>query len=235
MIWLIALTVCGGFINGDGRFTLYYVLNVFDNPVLVQGLVNSLVIAVLTTGLCLVITLPLAVWAARYEFAGKWIVTSMMLVPLILPPFVGAIGLRAILGRFGALNALLVAWGIGDWSHPIDWLGGDWLPDVWPVYFLDGKMMSVVVMEVLHLYPILFLNIIAAIANIDPTLDEASHNLGVGRWMRFRKVTIPLIAPGLFAGGTIVFIWSFTELGTLLMFDYYRVMPVQIFWGINQV
>lgn len=90
-------------------------------------------------------------------------------------------------------------------------------------------------MQALHLYPILYLNLTAALANVDPTLEEAASNLGAGRWRRFFRCTLPLILPGIFAGTTIVFIWAFTELGTPLMFDYYTVTPVQVFWGITEV
>jgi len=90
-------------------------------------------------------------------------------------------------------------------------------------------------MEVLHLYPIAYLNLAAALANLDPALEQAAENLGASRWTRLRRIVLPLMMPGIFAGGTIVFIWSFTELGTPLMFDYYAVTPVQIFWGIQEM
>src|SRR5262249_21275056 len=86
-----------------------------------------------------------------------------------------------------------------------------------------------------YLYPIPYLNATAALANLDPALDEAAENLGAGWWRRFFGITLPLIRPGLFAGATIVFIWSFTELGTPLMFDYQVVTPVQIFNGIKEM
>ena len=56
-------------------------------------------------------------------------------------------------------------------------------------------------------------------------MEQAAANLGASRWTIFRRITLPLMRPGLFAGGTIVLIWSFTELGTPLMFDYYHVTP----------
>ena len=226
LIWPIALTVQGGFTAPDGSFTLRYVRHVFENPVYLEGLLNSLLIAVCTTAVSLVLALPLAVLSARHEFPGKALVTSIVLVPLILPPFVGAIGMRALLGRFGAINALLTHIGVLDAGEPgIDFLGGA----------VGGRFWGVVFMEALHLYPILYLNVTAALANLDPSLEEAAMNLGAGRWRRFFRCTLPLILPGIFAGTTIVFIWSFTELGTPLMFDYYRVTPVQVFWGINEV
>jgi iron(III) transport system permease protein len=90
-------------------------------------------------------------------------------------------------------------------------------------------------MEAISLFPILYLNIVASLANLDPTLDEAAECLGAGPWTRFWRITLPLVRPGIFAGATIVFIWSFTELGTPLMFEYYDVTSVQIFNGIKEV
>src|SRR5947208_14693148 len=89
--------------------------------------------------------------------------------------------------------------------------------------------------DALSLYPSLFLNATAALANLDPAMEQAAANLGASRWRIFRKITLPLMRPGLFAGGTIVLIWSFTELGTPLMFDYAHVTPVQIFNRLTQV
>src|SRR5947208_14357655 len=88
--------------------------------------------------------------------------------------------------------------------------------------------------DALSLYPSLFLNATAALANLDPAMEQAAANLGASRWRIFRSITLPLLRPGLFAGATIVLIWSFTELGTPLMFDYYRVTPVQHFFRLKQ-
>jgi len=233
LVWPIVLTVSGGFFVPDsdpengGAFTLKYVIGVFQDPLLVKGLINAIIIAVGTTLLCLVIALPLAVLSVKFDFFGKSLLSSLVLVPLILPPFVGAIGLQRLLGRAGSVNELLKDIGFLDPSEPgIDFMGGG---------FVGGRLGAVILMQALHLYPILFLNVTAALANLDPSLDEAAENLGAGRVRRFFKVTLPLIVPGIFAGGTIVFIWAFTELGTPLMFDFYDVTPVQIFWGIQEV
>ena len=98
-----------------------------------------------------------------------------------------------------------------------------------------GKFYAVALIEALHLYPILYLNLAAALANCDPALQEAARNLGAGRMQRFFKVTLPLIRPGILAGGSLVLIWSFTELGTPLMFGFTRVTPVQVFDGLSEL
>src|SRR5207244_693874 len=87
-------------------FTLGYLQAILLDADLRAGLLNSAGIAVGVTLTCMVISVPLALVAVKYDFAGKGFVTSLLLVPLILPPFVGALGLRQILGRFGALTAL---------------------------------------------------------------------------------------------------------------------------------
>ncbi|MEM1354581.1 MAG: iron ABC transporter permease [Planctomycetota bacterium] len=237
LLWPILLTVGGGFVH-DGAFSLRYFtdadVGVLRDPLYLRGLFNAVAIAVCTTLLCLIITLPMASIAAKYDFPGKAMVSALVLVPLILPPFVGAIGMRAILGRTGAVNSLLKWIGITDPSQPgIDFLAGQFqLPIIGEV---NAVFAAVVLMEALHLYPILYLNITAAMANLDPSLDEAALNLGAGRWKRFWRCTLPLILPGIFAGSTIVFIWSFTELGTPLMFEFTEVMPVQVFYGLTEV
>ncbi len=223
LVWPIVAVLRVGFVGiPTGHFTLGYVAEVFKDPELRAGLINSALIAVCVTILCLLISLPLAILSVRFDFRGKSIVSALLLVPLILPPFVGAIGMRQILGRFGALTAVAQHFHFVAPNSPIDW-------------FAHARLAGIVLVEALGLYPILFLNISAAIANIDPAMQQAAANLGASRWTIFRRVTLPLLRPGIFAGATIVLIWSFTELGTPLMFDYYRVTPVQIFRRLAQV
>lgn len=222
LLWPISLTVIGAFKNGEGGWTLTHLLRVFQDPILREGVINSFIIAFWVTGLSIVIAGPLAWLSARYEFPGKKLLTGLVLLPLVLPPFVGVIGLQNILGRYGAMNALLVELGFIDWTNPIDVFG-------------SARLTGVVIVEALHLFPIIYLNLIAAIANLDPSIEEAAINLNAGRWMRFRRIIFPLILPGIFAGGTIVFIWSFTELGTPLMFGFNQVTAVQVFYGVQEM
>jgi iron(III) transport system permease protein len=218
LLYPIILTVSGAFVSPvDKSLTLSNLFLVFEDPSTLRGLSNSLKIATGTTTLTLLIALPLAVAAAKFKFPGKAVFSALILVPLILPPFVGAIGMQALLGREGAINAILGLAG----------LHFDFLK--------DAKIWGVIVVQALALYPIIYLNATAALANLDPALEEAAENLGAGPWRRFFLVVLPLIRPGLFAGATIVFIWSLTELGTPLAFDYNNVTPVQVFNGLKEV
>ncbi|NIM42067.1 MAG: iron ABC transporter permease, partial [Hydrogenophaga sp.] len=151
LLWPIWLTVRGGFEAADGGFTLYHIIQVAADPVLREGLINAFAIAICTTLLSLVLSLPLAILAARYEFPGKQLLGVFILVPLILPPFVGAIGIHQLFGRYGAVNTLLENLGLVE--QGIDFIG-------------RGGFWAVVIIEALHLYPILYLNLVAALSNL---------------------------------------------------------------------
>jgi iron(III) transport system permease protein len=224
--WPILQTVRGAFVDAGGHWTGAYLLEIARNRVYLDGLRNAFLLALVSTTLTALLAIPLAWMADRFEFPAKKMLLALLLVPMVLPPFVGAIGLKQVLGQYGALNALFAHLGwLAAEAVPPDWLGGS----------RHGRFWGVALLNTLHLYPILFLNVAAALANIDPALGEAAENLGCTGWRKFRRVTLPLMMPGLFAGGAIVFIWAFTELGVPLMFDYNRVTPVQIFRGLKEL
>ncbi len=210
----VGTVIVGGF-RAEGGWTGQFLADVFRNPIYAEGLLNSFWIAAGTTALATALALPLAWLSNRYDFAGKGLLGALVLVPLILPPFVGAIGMTQVLGPYGALNALL---GLG----PVDWLG-------------QSRYAGVVILQALALYPIIYLNVSAALANVDPAMEEAAANLGSPGWSTFRRITLPLILPGLFAGATLVFIASFTELGTPLMLNYTRCAAVQVYDALKEI
>lgn len=215
-------TLSGAFYTADRHLTLAYVQEVFRNPIYIEGLRNAFLLAVWSTLAAFMLALPLAWMADRFEFPGKKLFGALLLAPMVLPPFVGAIGIRKILGQEGMLNALLHNLGLLDQGRAVDWLG-------------QHRFWGCVALNALHLYPVLYLNVAAALANVDPAMEEAAENLGCTGLRKFFKITLPLITPGMFAGGTIVFIWAFTELGVPLIFDYTRVTSVQIFYGIKDI
>ncbi len=198
----------------DGRPTLAHITGIFSDPAEWGRIVTSLSLAAVATLATVFLSLPLAWLAARADWPGKRWLSPLLLLPMIAPPFVGAIGMKRLLTHFGLINRALLS--IGLIETPLDFLG-------------SAKFWGVAVMEVLHLYPIMYLNLAAALANIDPSMEEASWSLGAGRWRTFRKVTLPLAFPGLFAGASIVFIWAFTDLGTPLIFNYGQVASKKIY------
>lgn len=202
--------------HGHKTFTLSFFQLLIENRLYRLSLINSFEIALLSTGFTALVSVPLAVLFTRFRFPGREFLQPLLLAPLILPPFVGALGIKHIFARFGAMNLLLAKLGIISLQHPIDWFGA-------------SGFTGIVILEVLHLFPIFFLSVSAALANIDPSLLDAASNLGASAWRRFITITLPLARPGLFAGACIVFISAFTDLGTPLIFNFSTTVPTQIF------
>ncbi|MCX7824302.1 MAG: iron ABC transporter permease [Verrucomicrobiae bacterium] len=200
----------------EGHFTLELFRLLFLSPFQLECIWNSFQLAIIITALTTLVTLPVAHWFSRYSFPGKALLSGLLLVPMIMPPFVGAIGIKQFFARFGTINLWLDQIGLVPIENGIDWLGA-------------GGFWGVVILGVLHVYPIMFLNVTAGMANVDPTLREAAENLGARGWRLFRTITLPLVMPGYFAGAIIVFIFAFTDLGTPLLIGYTRVVSVQIF------
>src|ERR1035438_5488217 len=221
-LWPVLQILRGGFIDADGRLTFAYLGALLTDPTYVTALRNSFLLACAGTAIAMLIAMPLAYISDRFLYPLKGFLNSAVLVPMILPPFVGAIGIKQIFGQYGAVNALIVDVGLRPHGWTFDW-------------FAANQFWGVAIVEALSLYPIIYLNAVAALANIDPAMEEAAQNLGCTGLRRFRRITLPLIRPGLFAGCTIVFIWVFTELGTPLVFDYSRVTSVQIFYGLKDI
>lgn len=191
----------------------------WKNPIYRDGLINSFLLAITTTAMVFLLALPLAILSDSYDFKGKSLWNALILAPMILPPFVGALGFQQLFGYYGVFNTVLTQLGCAR----MDFLGG------------EGKFYAIALIEALHLYPILYLNLSAALANCDPALQEAARNLGASPLRRFFNITLPMIRPGILAGGSLTLIWSFTELGTPLMFGFTRVAPVQIFDGLSEL
>jgi iron(III) transport system permease protein len=210
----------GAFLITDGQgntsFTLAFFRLLIENRLYRLSFINSFEIALLATACTAIVSVPLAVFFTGYRFPGRELLRPALLAPLILPPFVGALGIKHIFARFGALNLLLAKVGIVSLAHPIDWLGA-------------SGFTGIVILEVLHLFPIFFLSVSAALVNIDPSLLDAAANLGASTWRRFITITLPLARPGLFAGACIVFISAFTDLGTPLILNFTTTVPTQIF------
>ncbi|MCJ7545118.1 MAG: iron ABC transporter permease [Phycisphaerae bacterium] len=212
----VFLAVRSGFREGEA-WSLYWFTATLADRVNLAHLGNSLMLACATTLVSMVIALPPAVLRARTSFRGQGFLGVALLAPMILPPFVGALSMRRLFSQFGAVNLLLERIGVLDFSRAL------------PPDYLGAGFGGVVALQSLHLFPILYLNASAALANIDPAYAQAARNLGASPWQAFWRITFPLMRPGLFAGGTIVFIWSLTDIGTPLILGYHRLTAVTIF------
>lgn len=205
-----------------GGLSPFYLGEALRHPAYLEGLRNAFLVACTVTSLCFAIALPLAWMAWRYRFRASGLAEALLLAPLILPPFVGALGIFQLLGAYGVVNTCGAHLGWWQAGHGPDWLG-------------DHRLAVICIVEALGLYPMLYLTLSASFARLDGSLLEAASALGASRLTIFRRVVLPLLKPGLFAGGSVIFVWSFTELGTPLLLGFDRITPVQVFNGLSDI
>ncbi len=216
----VSIIVVKAFYNGE-TLTFDFFKLLFNNELQMRSIWNSLNIGLATTFFCTLLSLPLAMIGAKLDFPGKGFLLGLLLVPMVMPPFVGAIGVQKFFAKRGSVNLFLMDMGIID--TPINWMGD------------ENLFWVVVLLEVLHLYPIMYLNLSAALANVDPSVEEMAVTLGVPKWRQYVDIVWPLARPGYFAGAIIVFIWALTDLGVPLLVGFHDAMPVKIFNMVTDV
>lgn len=213
MVYPLAHVVVKAFVVNDVP-SLHYFAIMATSDFFRDVLSNSLNLAIGVTLISTCIAYPLALAMSRCQVPFRGVVHALLLLPLISPPFVGVLGVRQLFSRFGSVNVALLDLGWID--EPIRWLG-------------SGNLSGIVALQTIHLVPILYLTISASLKNAHVSLEEAARVLGSSRWRTLRRVVLPLSLPGWFAGASLVFIGSFTDLGTPLVFEFRSVIPVQIY------
>ncbi len=198
----------------NNELSLRFFKILFTTKLYQDLILHSLNIALAVTIICSVFAYFIAFLLTRFNIPLQKILATLVIAPLIVPPFVGVIGVKQLFGRFGSINLLLLHNNIVE--EPIDWLG-------------SNGLIGVIALQVVHLMPILFLTLRASLRNSHQSLEEAALVSGATTLFSLLKITLPLTLPGWFAGATLVFVASFTDLGTPLMFDYREVISVQIF------
>ncbi len=166
-------------------------------PQVGEALRLSLVCAGSATLLCLLLGVPLAWVLARSDVPGLRLVRALVTVPLVLPPVVGGVALLLLLGRRGLLGQYLDA-GFGI-SIP----------------FTTG---AVILAEAFVAMPFLVLAVEGALRGADRRYEDAALTLGASRWLVFRRVTMPLVAPGVLAGSVLCFARALGEFGATITF-----------------
>lgn len=207
-------------VTWEGKLTLDHYRRFLDNSYLRECLVNSLWLAASCAVLSSMIGVPMAYFLGRFDLPARRLLTNLATLPLIMPPFVGALSFKFLLGRHGTFNLLLM----------------DYLGMREPVNFIYG-LHGVVLITSLHLYPLVMLNVMTSLSKIDPALEEAAANMGAKSFRVFRTVTFPLMMPGLAAGALLVFVWAFTDLGTPMIIGSpaFNLLAPQAFFAIREL
>ena len=93
---------------------------------------------------------------------------------------------------------------------------------------------GVLLVETLHLFPMITLNVVDALGKIDPALEEAAESVGARGWRKLRTITLPLTMPGYTAGALLVFIWTFSDFATPLVLGVHDLLASQAYLNIVQ-
>ena len=184
-----------------------------SQPAVLEALRLSLVSAFLATLVSLVLGVPLAWVLARAELPGMRLIRALITLPLVLPPVVGGVALLMLLGRRGLIGA-----------HLYDWFG----------ISLPFTTAAVVIAESFVAMPFLVIAVEGALRGADRRYEDAAATLGAGRWLIFRRVTLPLIAPGVSAGAVLCFARALGEFGATITFagnfpGVTRTMPLAVY------
>ncbi len=166
------------------------------DPSVGDALRLSLLCASAATALSLLFGVPLAWVLARLRFPGRRMLRVLVLLPLVLPPVVGGVGLLYALGRRGLLGSALGSFGIS----------------------LTFTTAAVVLAETFVAMPFLVVTVEGALAASDLRYEEAAATLGASGWMTFTRVTLPGIAPSLAAGAVLSFARALGEFGATITF-----------------
>lgn len=200
-----------------GVFTLANFHDFFTDRFYLRSLWHSLILGVATVVSSSVLGIAVALLLVRYDFAGRGLFSYLTMLPIISPPLVGVLGFTFILGRAGTVNVLLM----------------DYLDLLRPVNFLYG-VHGVVLVETLHLFPMITLNVVDALGKVDPSLEEAAESVGARGWSKLWRVTLPLTTPGYAAGALLVFIWTFSDFATPLVLGVQDLLAPQAYLNIVQ-
>lgn len=175
----------------DGSFTLSNYATFLTQRQGQGVLALTLFLSLAATLFSVLLSLPLAM-LLRKQFWGKGALQFLMMLPIVIPSLVGALGLLILYDRTGWLNyALVVGLHI---AHPLR---------------IDYTIQGIVLFYVWMFFPYGGLVIMSGLGAIDPSLEEAGRVMGASPWRTFRKVVLPLLKPSLAAGAIMVFLQCF--------------------------
>jgi thiamine transport system permease protein len=172
----------------DGRFDVGAVFAVLARPFVLDVIWFTLWQAVVSTALTVAVALPGAFVFARFSFPGRRLVHAVALVPFVLPTVVVAGAFLALLGPRGPLGIRL-----------------------------DQSIWAILLAHVFYNYAVVLRIVGGVWAQVDPRTEEAARVLGATRWQSFRRVTLPLLRPAIVSATSIVFLFTFTSFGVILI------------------
>lgn len=199
-----------------GAFTLVNFIDFYNTSLFQESFFNSLYVAIMSVVMASIISLPLSYFTTRFNFGGAVLIQTLGIIPLIMPPFVGAVAMLLLFGENGSVNLLMD-----------EWFG-------FTIPFMQG-LNGVILVESIHYFPFILINLSAALLNVDRAMEESAQNLGSSGLRLFRRIVFPLAMPGYIAGASLVFLKVFDDLGTPLLLNINNMLAPQAYLRISSI
>lgn len=202
--------------KGTGAFTLVNFIDFARTDLFIRSFWNSIYVAGMTVVIASIFALPLAYITTRFDFRGSVLIQTLAFLPLIMPPFVGAVAMLLLFGRNGSINLLLDEW--FDFKIP----------------FMEG-LNGVIFVQAIHYFPFILVNLSTSMRNIDRSMEEAAQNLGSSGFRLFRRIVLPLAMPGYVAGASLVFVKVLDDLATPLLLSVKDMLAPQAYLRVTSI
>ena len=196
--WPVLLILFNAFFV-EGKFNSLDFYNVLTEPETFQALKNSFVIACMTTVGSVIVGTFFAWLVTRTDLPYKTFMKSLFLVPFMLPSFIGALAWKMLLSpHSGYINKMWME--MFNTTEPL-----------FNIYSYAG----IALVEVMYLFPFVFIQVCGALERMDPTLEESARISGAGLLTITRKITIPLVLPSIMSGSLLIMLYSMAHFGTV--------------------
>jgi iron(III) transport system permease protein len=206
------INIIGLSLDGKGSETgvLANYAKFFSQRYYYQTLINSIYVSVAATVIAVLLGVPAAYFTSRYDIFGRGFVRAAVVLTFVSPPFIGSYSWVILFGRSGIVTATFEEFGI-------------LLPSIY-------GPAGIVLVFTLQFFPFVFLMVSSGLKSIDQSIEDAARNLGSSELRAFFTVILPLLIPSISAGALLVFVASFTDIGTpIIIGERFRVLPVLIF------
>jgi iron(III) transport system permease protein len=177
-----------------GELTLGNYVQLFTRNYYISGFKNTLFVGFLGTFGATLIGVPLAFFTSRYKIRGKALISTLAILVLVAPPFIGAYAWIMMFGSNGFVTNFFAFFGINT-------------PTIYGAH-------GIILVFTLKFFPFVFLMTQTALNAVNKSYEDAAENLGCNTWQRFYKITLPLVFPAISTGAIICFVLSIADFGT---------------------
>jgi len=200
------------FVTDTGQITARYIIDAVASKYNQQILIFTIKQALLSTVITLCLGLPGAYLLTKYQFPGKSVIKALSTVPFVMPSIIVILGFIIFFGNNGIINVALMR--LFNLTEP-------------PIRFLYS-MTGIMLAHAFFNFPIVIRIVGAAWERIDPGYEEMAASLGASNIATLRRVTLPLLLPGIIASAALTFVFCFSSFAIVLVLGGARYATIEV-------